>query len=69
MDQKDIDYASGGRVPLAGGKRALEGLAKLLLDKRKAELVKKSKPTKKAQQLEWEQGKAEADADRWADEN
>ena len=31
--------------------------------------VKKSKPTKKAQQLEWEQGKAEADADRWADEN
>ena len=30
--------------------------------------VKKSKPTKKAQQLEWEQGKAEADADRWADE-
>ena len=29
--------------------------------------VKKSKPTKKAQQLEWEQGKAEADADAAAD--
>jgi len=29
--------------------------------------IKKSKPTKKAQQLEWEQGKAEADAEAAAD--
>jgi hypothetical protein len=30
--------------------------------------VKKTKPTKKRTQTEWESGKAEADADRWADE-
>jgi len=30
--------------------------------------IKKSKPTKKAERTEWESGKAEADADRWADE-
>jgi hypothetical protein len=31
--------------------------------------VKKAKPTKKKLQTEFESGKAEADADRWADEN